>query len=339
MTEDIFISKNNGSWERLAEYNRMLSKRKIGRLSDAELREFTELIRITGRHLAYARTVYPNGGLPEYLNRLVGLSHNYFYIRETYGISRVVRYLRAGFPNRVREEYKLLLASAAVFFAGLLFVYAICGMDPSLIAFFIEEDAAPSGALPGSWTYPALSSFVVTNNIRVAFTAFAFGFSAGIGTLYILFANGGVLGAYMRYLSSDGAGLLRFWSLILPHGAAELTAVFICGAAGLMIGRAVIMPGVYSRKDAVVTAAKRAVYTLPGVSLILLFAGLTEGFFTPLDIAYGWKYLFAGLTLLFLLSYFIFCGRNKATDNGLQPPSRPGRPAFRGRMSRRGQST
>jgi ZIP family zinc transporter len=64
--------------------------------------------------------------------------------------------------------------------------------------------------------------------------AFVYGITLGLGTVYVLFFNGAVLGSLtgLIYTYNDPA---NYWSLILPHGIIELTAVFIAGAAGLMV--------------------------------------------------------------------------------------------------------
>ena len=320
MDEETFIKKNKNDWEKLAAYNRRLSKKSITRLEPGELREFAGLLRAAGHHLAYARTRFSGrrGDTPEslsksetenYLNRLVGLAHNHFYTREKFGFARIKNYFVKDFPRRVADEKRLFFISAAAFLTGAAFVYFMCAIEPSLASFFIPEDPGFGGAGGGNWFFPLLSSFVVTNNIRVAAMAFASGFFAGAGTLYILLANGGVIGAYLYSATTGGIGAGGFWPLILPHGIAELTAIFISGAAGLMIGRAIISPGNYKRSDAMLIASKRAAYLLPGAAAILLFAGLVEGFFTPLDIANAYKYAFAALSAAFFIFYFTFSAK------------------------------
>ena len=318
MNEEIFIEKNKERWQKLADYNKRLTGKKIESLPIPELREFTELFRITGHHLAYARTHYSGGKTVSYLNQLVGNSHNYFYTRERLRISAALDYFRYGFPQMVRDEFRLFWISFAAFFIGGIFIFLLCTFDPSMLRFFLPGEITELGGdiLSETWIYPILSSVIITNNIRVAIMAFAFGFLAGIGTLYILIFNGAIIGAYVYAVSAAGLSMATFWSLILPHGVIELIAIFICGAAGLIIGRAILIPERLRRKDALISAAKRASAFIPGVAFMLVIAGLIEGFFTPLGIAYSWKFLFAGLTFVFSVAYFILCGRRKSADSG-----------------------
>ena len=75
-------------------------------------------------------------------------------------------------------------------------------------------------------------------------------------------------------------GALVF-GLITPHGLIELTAVLIAGAAGLKIGWTVIDPGARSRSQAVAEEFRSLITVTLGLVIVLLVAGLIEGFVTP----------------------------------------------------------
>ena len=308
MNEVQFIIKHKSKWEKLGGYNAVLSKKGVGIPEPGELREYAELLRTAGRHLAYSRTHFAGSETENYLNDLVGVSQALFYRREKFKFVKIINYFAADFPAALKRERRLFLLSAAVFFTGLFFVYFLCAAEPRFLRFFTDDSALNEGAVE-SWLYPLIGGFVFSNNIRVALTAFAFGLFAGVGTVYILLANGGMIGAYAYAALSNGGDPAYFFSLILPHGITELCAVFISGAAGLMIGRAVLIPGDHLRRDSVKIAARKAVFLIPGVAVMLLFAGLAEGFFTPLDIDIIWKFTFAALTALLLMIYFIFAGK------------------------------
>jgi len=316
MDENEFIEKNKPYWDKLAAF--LSRKKRLNRLSADEITAFADAFRTAGHHLAYARTYYGDGATVQYLNSLVGAAHNRFFMRERFRLKEIAVYLTRGFPRAVGGERRMFALSTAVFLLSGIFVYLVCRADPSLARFFPSIEPNSGGALE-SWIFPALSSFIIVNNIRVAALAFAAGFLAGVGTLYILSVNGGYIGAYVYSAAINGSDMVYFWSMILPHGVLELTAVFISGAAGLTIGRGMLAPGDLSRKDSVVKAAKRAAYLLPGVAAMLLAAGLIEGFFTPLDIHYAWKLAFATFTFVLAAIYLhpvISSGKNGSLNNG-----------------------
>jgi uncharacterized membrane protein SpoIIM required for sporulation len=150
-----------------------------------------------------------------------------------------------------------------------------------------------------------MSAVIMANNIRVAMLALAFGVIGGVGTAWVLFYNGIILGALAAYVTSIGgaSNALIFWSLILPHGVPELYAIFLAGACGLLIGKGMLIPGSYTRRDALIKNAREAVVLVPMVVILLVVAGLIEGFFTPLGVSPYFKLGFAGLAFMALALY------------------------------------
>src|SRR5581483_9899356 len=93
-----------------------------------------------------------------------------------------------------------------------------------------------------------------------------------------------------------------FYSLILTHGVLELTAICISGGAGLMLGWALIAPGVLTRRDALRQAA--------GSALMLVVAGLIESYVTP-HFPGSVRWSVSAASALFLVGYFGWAGRRK----------------------------
>jgi uncharacterized membrane protein SpoIIM required for sporulation len=154
----------------------------------------------------------------------------------------------------------------------------------------------------GLLSSPATSSFIMTNNIRVTIMAVALGITAGIGTAVVLISNGLMVGGLAGVATNVHANLL-FWAVILPHGILELTAISIAGGAGLLLGRALYAPGDLPRRDALRLAGGEAAQLLVGVAVLLVFAGLIEGFITPLPMPPLLKVSFGLLTGLALVMY------------------------------------
>jgi len=155
---------------------------------------------------------------------------------------------------------------------------------------------------------PAAASGIMTNNMLVAFATFAYGITAGIGTIWMMVLNGvllGVIGAatWKAGMASD------LWSFVAPHGVIELPAIFIAGGAGFEIARGMLFPGLLPRRESLARAGGRAARLLLGTIPMLFVAGIIEAFLSPSDIPRALKYLFAAVMFTLLMTYLNFSRR------------------------------
>jgi len=307
MTETQFIEKNEKRWQQLEEFNQILQKRGIRSLEKPEIQNFAETFRAVGYHLAYAKTHFPNGSSLPYLTHIVGLAHNFYYVKEAGSFRAVKDYFLFRFPEICRETLRYSTIAFIIFILGTIFAFVYVATDVSRFSQISPfEVAADLGDGEVVWDYAFMSAYIMTNNIRVSIMVFVFGITAGIGTAFILFYNGMILGAIAAHVAVLGSprDMLVFWALILPHGVPELAAIFISGACGLLIGRAIIIPGDYSRKESIISSARQAAELIPGIVAILIISGLIEGFFTPMAVSPFIKLGFSFLILLLLWYYF-----------------------------------
>jgi len=138
--------------------------------------------------------------------------------------------------------------------------------------------------------------------VQVAFLGFAFGITAGIGTVLLLVFNGLHFGAVLGLFANYG---LAGWLLtfVAGHGVLELSAIFIAGGAGLLVARALLAPGDLTRRDALVLAGRQAV-RLVGASVLLLgLAGTIEGLLSASDAPAPFKFATSGATVVLLILY------------------------------------
>ena len=303
-----FLESRIEKWKRLEELTARASKLRLINLTGEEVREFGRLYRRTAADLAIAREEVRDQRLVNYLNHLVARAHGAIYRSESSGFGVFLSFFRYEFPAAFRKASRYILTSFLAFLLPCAFAFLMCYVDENF-----ADDIAPGMrqkiAAHENWTEqvneanPLYSSAIQINNIQVTFLAFAGGILAGIGTLYVLVFNGlsigVVVGLCIRY---------SFWDppiFMAGHGVIELTAIFISGGAGLLIGKALLMPGDLRRVDALVTNGLLAIKLLLGCIPMLLIAGLIEGFISPSHISPIYKYAISAVSAFVLASYFM----------------------------------
>ena len=319
-----FIDERKDNWQRLEDLLEMLHGSSLRYLSKTEVREFGELYRRAATDLAIARAETRDPKVINYLNSLVIRAHGKVYRSEGEGASIVWKFFTKDLPQEIRASSRYSLTAFAVFlFFGTLSFF-LCLYTPDFST-TIGLDSIQSAAETNTRWWEDLnaanqigSSQILTNNIRVAFMAFAFGAFFGVGTLYILMMNGvaigGVLGVCYRVDPNFGAGLVNF---MFAHGVMELTAIFLAGGAGMMIGYALIDPGDLTRGQALKKAGQRATKIVIGCAVILFFTGIIEGFLSPSRVSLGIKYGTGALTGVLFLAYAMLAGRDEPVPQSL----------------------
>lgn len=312
MKEEAFVSKNTVSWDALDAYNRHIAKVGVRNLSHSETKEFARLFRLASHHLAYARTHYPKSNAVPQLNKLVAVSHNYMFVRQGRGIADVWGYFSRTFPAMVRETWvywgiATILFFIGVFFAG-FYIYSnpsrLNEIMPAAFASFAEGEVPDWGDGGIDVHYTLFAASVTTNNIAVSFNAIAGGLLLGLGSVFILVYNGLIVGGLFGFFYQVGANMLIAYALVLPHGIIELMAIFLCGGCGLMIAKGMLVPGNFTRRHSLVVQFKRVAAMIPGIVIMLVVAGIIEGYFTPLPIHPWLKIAFAALTGVAMVAYF-----------------------------------
>ena len=150
--------------------------------------------------------------------------------------------------------------------------------------------------------------YYIYNNIGIGFRTFAGGMLMGLGTLLLLLFNGIVIGGVAGHLTRVGYSE-TFWPFVSGHGAFELTAIVICGAAGLMLGRALIAPGQQRRTQALTSIAPEALKLVMGGAAMLLCAAFIEAFWSSSLFTPAIKYTGAAMLWMLVAGYLVFAGR------------------------------
>jgi len=281
---DRYIASNGPVWERLAQLT-ALAQRGPGRLDAAQLDELVRLYQRVATHLSYARTYYRDPALTAKLSGLVARSGAVVYGSRPRTLRAVGRFFAVTFPAAVwNVRHFVLIATLATLLPTAIFAVwlasspaAVEASAPAAVreAYVNHDFEAYYSSVPAA----EFASSVFSNNVLVAFQAFALGILLCIGTLYVLVGNGANLGVALGLFAAVGQQP-KFWGLILPHGMLELTSVFVAGAAGLRLGWTLIDPGDRPRLAALAEEGRRAVVIVIGLVLTFGVAGAIEGFVT-----------------------------------------------------------
>ena len=284
MDVDSFIAKYRPEWESL-EAATSGGAKGLSSFSGPDIDHVVRLYLRASAHLAEAHARYADPALVDYLNRLVGRAHAAIYGSRSPSGRGVLRVFGSSYRRAIRETAPFILVAAALLVVVALAADAWIATSPAARAGLIPPAAreairhATGARRPELGPAPELSSFILVNNVQVAFFAFALGITFGIGTLWIVVQNAatlGVLGGAFQALGKAGP----FWSLILPHGLLELTAITIAAGAGLRMGWAVVDPGDRPRLVALSEEAARSVLVVVGVIPAFVVAAVIEGFVT-----------------------------------------------------------
>ncbi|MGM0843611.1 MAG: stage II sporulation protein M [Bacillota bacterium] len=304
-----FIQQHRDDWKELEDLITAMHKRK-SKIKGTEINRFSRLYQKAAQNLSYSQTYFPQEEVTPYLNELVSKSHNLLYRDQVSSFKQVRHFFGVTFIGLFLQQWKMIALAMILFTVGGLGSFFAVADDPLHIYSVLPENLAQGfdpdrlGENEGAVDSPMMSATIMTNNIQVAFLAFAGGITFGLLTVYVLIYNGILVGAIAALFWHYGKSY-DFWAYIVPHGMIELTAIFIAGGAGLLMGYKLFVPGPYSRGYVLKQQAKRSVLLLLGTIPLFVIAGIIEGFITPSTLSFEAKYLIAGLTVIGLILYVL----------------------------------
>ena len=282
---------------------------------------FVAAYRAVCRDLALAIERGYSANLIAQLNDLALRGHNLLYVRRS-GFGTALRmFFLQQFPQLVRREWRCVLAATLLFLTPAVLVMTAILHDPDAVYYVLspvevrefESMYAPGlhvvGQARNAGSDFLMFGFYIEHNIGIDFRTFAGGVLFGIGPIVTLVFNGVQLGAVATHLATAGFAA-TFFPFVAAHGAFELTAMVLSGAAGLKLGAALINPGRYCRADALAIAAHAAIPLIFGVFLMSVGAAFIEAFWSSRAYVPAWtKYVVAAVLWSLVLGYFGFAAR------------------------------
>ncbi len=331
-----FLQTERPYWTELESFLNQLEAEPNLVLSLERLRHFHHLYERTAADLAKITTFSSEPETRRYLENLVARA--YGEIHETRVKARrfsPLQWFLKDLPRTFRRHLGAFGLSLGITLAGCAFGTLALALDPAskqvLMPFaglqgdptkrVAEEEKMKQDRLEGH--RPDFSAGLMTHNTRVSIFTMALGMTWGVGTIFMLFYNGVLLGAVaFDYIRAGQTTFLLGW--LLPHGVVEIPSILIAGQAGLVLARALIGWGRQIPLTARLREISHDLVTLIfGVAVLLVWAGFVESFLSQYHepvVPYSAKIAF-GLVELSLLTLFLAKSGTKATPATDGPPA------------------
>lgn len=327
-----FIDKHEALWQRFENWldyqalSRWKKNSKKNPIDKPEEVDLPHAYRQICHHFALANSRMYSPVLVERLNKLVVRGHQTLYSTRTHLFRDIMSYFAGGFPSLVRKEWHLVSIAAALFYVPFIAMVIAIQIYPDLIYSVmdggqirgIEDMYDPDlrdrlGRERESDSDVLMFGHYIQNNTGIGFQVFAGGMLYGIGTLFFTLFNGILIGAVFGHLTHVGY-IDTLYGFVIGHGAFELNAIVLSAAAGLMLAKALIMPGRKSRKRALIDNGKTAVTMMYGVAAMFIIAAFIEAFWSSMVMPVMIKYVVGALLWLLVGAYFWFVGRSHGSQ-------------------------
>ncbi|MGY2290326.1 stage II sporulation protein M [Pseudomonas sp. SDO528_S397] len=321
MKQSLFESRHQPQWQA---FTAQVTQLEQGKAKPEDVVDFPHDYRRLCHHLALAQERGYSSYLIDPLQQLALRGHQQMYRHRSQLGAKVLSFLLAGFPQLVREQWSFVLVAGLLFFGSLVGIGLLVYLFPDLTYAIIspgqvlemqtmyDPDASRLGraaerASSEDWM---MFGYYVMHNIGIAFQTFAAGVLLGLGSVFFLLFNGLMIGAVAGHLTQIGYGQ-TFWSFVIGHGAFELTAIALAGAAGLQLGWSLIAPGQLTRSESLRLAARKSVQMVCGAMVFLLIAAFIEAYWSSTTSVAPWVKYMVGLALwLLVAAYLLLAGRN-----------------------------
>lgn len=323
------VARKGERWNQFQTMAERVSREGLDALAAAELPDFARRYREVAADLARVRTYGADPSVRARLERLVAAGHGALYRQERRTWPRIWSFIARECPAAIIESRAHVTLAFLSFMLPAAGGYALLRDRPDLAPELlpdvmleraeagVEREKSGLGFVQAeAGERPIIASSIISNNIRVAFSCFAGGIVFGVGSLLLLAYNGLSIGASSGHFAN--AGLLGYlWTFVIGHGVLELFAIWVSGAAGFMLGRAIIAPGELPRRDAVVLAGRQAMRLIGAAIVMLLVAGVIEGFVSASEMPVPMRIGVSGASVVFLVLYLLngaLSSRNRAAS-------------------------
>ena len=239
--------------------------------------------------LSYAQTYYPKSKTILYLNNLAAKAFQKIYKTKREDTNRFVHFWKIEVPLIVYQYRRYVLYAFMLFITFVAMGALSAAHDDSFVRLILGdhyvnmtleniEKGDPVAVYKSGSNWGGFIAITI-NNLYVGILSFIYGIFGGFGTAYIMLRNGIMLGSFQYFFYEQGV-LWQSVRGIWIHGAMEIFAIVIEGAAGLILGASILFPKTYSRMTSFKMGVKDGVKILISTFPFTFSAGFLEGYVT-----------------------------------------------------------
>ncbi|HMJ66955.1 MAG TPA: stage II sporulation protein M [Candidatus Binatia bacterium] len=321
-----FVAAERPMWNELEQLLKRIEDQPNRPLPLEDLQRFHYLYERTAADLGRVSTFASEPETRRYLEHLVARAYGEIHeTRSRHMRFRPLHWFFVTLPQTFRRRIAAFWLALAITVGGTIFGAVATIIDPDSRAVTMpfghdalepservaKEESSTNERVAGHYT--SFAAFLMTNNIKVSLLTLALGMTWGIGTVIVLFKNMVGLGAIgVDYIMAGQTPFLLGW--LMPHGVIEIPAILIAAQGGFVLAGALIGRGQRAALAARMrTVAPDVVTLIGGVAVLLVWAGIVEGFFSQHHqpvVPYGVKIAFGTVELILLVLFLTRCGKN-----------------------------
>jgi uncharacterized membrane protein SpoIIM required for sporulation len=304
---DRLVTERRPDWDRLDR----LGRRR--RLTGPEADELVALYQSAGADLTRVRSAGTDPATAARLSGVLARARTVLTGARTPAWRAVADFFTVDFPVTVYRSARWSLWAAGASLALAAVLAGWVSRTPSVLANLGTGAELRQLAYTDFESYystdsaAAFGARVWTNNAFIAAQCLVVGVLL-VPVVLILASNAANIGVSAGVMASFGR-LDVFFSLIVPHGLLELTAVFVAAGAGMRLGWSWIDPGPLSRGQSLARTGRATVRAALGLTVVLAVSGLLESVVTPSPLP-TWARVGIGVVVeVAFLGYVIVLGR------------------------------
>ena len=264
--------------------------------------------------LSYAQTYYPKSKTILYLNNLAAKSFQKIYKTKKEDKNQLVYFFKTEVPL-LMYQYKIYLIYAFLFFTVFVLIGVLSAANDHTFVRLILGDSYVNMTLENInkgdpvAVYKSGSNWgshigITINNLRVGLLSYIYGAFAGVGTVYILFKNSIMVGAFQYFFYNQNV----FWESVRGiwiHGSMEIFAMVVEAMAGLILGASILFPNTFSRYNSLKRGIQDSIKIVISTFPFTIAAGFLEGYITRYsNVMPNWLSVGIILTTLSAITYY-----------------------------------